>query len=392
MWIDWAAWAAVVFVVIVLLELTRLDLVFLKVYLTEPKMIGPISQNPGAELPFVSIVIPAKDEEDHIERSARAILASDYERFELILVNDRSQDRTLEIMQKLAREDHRVKVTSVTTLPKEWTGKTHAMFQGAAQSTGDILLFTDADTVLKPDALSRSLNFLIKEHVDMLSLFPAFARRGFIEDAVYTHLALGISFFYPMSEVNDTAKPGGIASGCFIMLRKTVYEEIGTWRSLRHEVTEDVALSKAVKAHGRKLMVLRGAGVISTKPFKGISEVCGFWKRTYYGGLERDKIRMLRLTTNFVALTVTPFLFVFSGIALFKGAETLGMTLLFLLAGMATAAVIIPFSFFIDQEDGNWLYGLTAPLGIAISAWVAFSALIAVLYDQGIRWRGSVYK
>ena len=68
------------------------------------------------------------------------------------------------------------------------------------------------------------------------------------------------------------------------------------------------------------------------------------------------------------------------------------MTLLFLLAGMATAAVIIPFSFFIDQEDGNWLYGLTAPLGIAISAWVAFSALMAVLSDQGIRWRGSVYK
>jgi hypothetical protein len=151
-------------------------------------------------------------------------------------------------------------------------------------------------------------------------------------------------------------------------------------------------LSKAVKAHGRKLMVLRGAGVISTKPFKCISEVCGFWKRTYYGGLERDKVRMLRLTTNFVALTVTAFLFLFSGIALFKGATTLGMTVLFLLAAMATAAVIIPFSFFIDQEDGNWLYGLTAPLGIAISAWVAFSALIAVLSDQGIRWRGSVYK
>ncbi len=392
MWIDWAAWAGVVFVSIVLLELARLDLVFLKVYLTEPKMTGPISQNPGTDLPFVSIIIPAKDEENHIERSAWAVLASDYQRLELILVNDRSQDGTLEIMQRLAREDSRVKVTSVTSLPVEWTGKTHAMFQGAAKAAGEILLFTDADTVLRPDALSRSLNFFMKENLDMLSLFPAFARRGFIEDAVYTHLALGISFFYPLTEVNDTAKPGGIASGCFIMLRKTVYDEIGTWRSFRHEVTEDVALSKAVKAHGRKLMVLRGAGVISTKPFDGISEVCGFWKRTYYGGLERDKIRMLRLTTNFVALTVTAFLFVISGIALFQGAATVGMTLLFFLTAMATAAVIIPFSFFIDQEDGNWLYGFTAPLGIAISAWVAFSALVAVLSDQGISWRGSVYK
>ncbi len=171
-----------------------------------------------------------------------------------------------------------------------------------------------------------------------------------------------------------------------------MYEEIGTWRSFKHEVTEDVALSKAVKAHGRKLMVLRGAGVLSTKPFDGISEVCGFWKRTYYGGLERNISRIARLATNYVALTITALLFVFSGIALFNGATTTGVTVLFYLAGMATAAVIIPFSFFINQEDGNWLYGLTAPLGIAISAWVAFSALMAVLSDQGIRWRGSTYK
>ena len=392
MWSDWAAWAGVIFVIVVLLELMRLDLVFLKAFLTEPKMIGPIDQNPGTRLPLISIIMPAKDEEAHIEKSARAVLTSDYERLELILVNDRSQDRTFSIMEKLAREDPRVKVTAITDLPAGWTGKTHAMFQGATGSVGEILLFTDADTALSRDALSRSLNFFIKENLDMLSLLPAFASRGFIEDAVYTHLALGLSFFYPLTEVNDTAKPGGLASGCFIMLRKTVYDEIGTWRCFKHEVTEDVALSKAVKAHGRKLMVLRGAGVLSTKRFEGISEVCGFWKRTYYGGLERNISRMARLATNYLALTITGLLFVFSGIAMFNGATTTGVTVLFSLGAVAAAAVIIPFSFFIDQEDGNWLYGLTAPLGIAISAWVALSALMAVLSDQGIRWRGSTYK
>jgi chlorobactene glucosyltransferase len=392
MWSDWAAWAGVIFVIVVLFELMRLDLVFLRVFLTEPKMIGPINQGPGTDLPLISIIIPAKDEEDHIEKSARAVLASDYERLELILVDDRSQDGTFSIMEELAREDPRVKVSAITDLPSGWTGKTHAMFQGAAKSAGEILLFTDADTALSPDALSRSLNFFLKENLDMLSLLPAFANRGFIEDAIYSHLALGLSFFYPLTEVNDTAKPGGLASGCFIMLRKTVYEEIGTWRRFKHEVTEDVALSKAVKAHGRKLMVLRGTGVLCTKRFNGISEVCGFWKRTFYGGLERNISRIARLATNYVALTITALLFVLSGIALFNGATTTGVTVLFFLAAMATAAVIIPFSFFIDQEDGNWLYGLTAPLGIAISAWVAFSALMAVLSDQGIRWRGSTYK
>jgi len=175
-------------------------------------------------------------------------------------------------------------------------------------------------------------------------------------------------------------------------LRKTVYDEIGTWRRLKNEVTEDVALSKAVKAQGRRLMVLRGAGVLSTKPFDSVSDVCRFWKRTYYGGLERSVTRILRLATNYTALTVTALLFIFSGIVWLNGAATLGMTVLFFLAALATAGVVIPFCFFIDQEEGNWLYGLTAPVGIAISAWVAFTTLVAVLSDQGIRWRGSTYK
>ncbi|HTY25285.1 MAG TPA: glycosyltransferase [Desulfomonilaceae bacterium] len=392
MWVDLAAWAGVIFLVGVLIELIRLDFVFLRAFLTEPKMAGPISQNPGEDLPLISVVVPAKDEERHLERSARAVLASDYKRLELILINDRSRDNTLEIMDRLGREDARVKVISIENLPSGWTGKTHAMFQGAARSSGEILLFTDADTALRPDALSRSLNFFVKERLDMLSLFPAFARRGFVEDAVYTHLALGISFFYPLTEVNDLAKPGGLASGCFIMLRKTVYDEIGTWRRLKNEVTEDVALSKAVKAQGRRLMVLRGAGVLSTKPFDSVSDVCRFWKRTYYGGLERSVTRILRLATNYTALTVTALLFIFSGIVWLNGAATLGMTVLFFLAALATAGVVIPFCFFIDQEEGNWLYGLTAPVGIAISAWVAFTTLVAVLSDQGIRWRGSTYK
>ncbi len=355
-------------------------------------MAGPIKNNPGLNMPLVSVIIPAKDEEAHIEQAAKAALFSDYKHMELILVNDRSTDATLQIMERVAGEDQRVKIVSISNLPDGWTGKTHAMFQSAAIASGSILLFTDADTELARDAISRSVNFLLQQKADMISLLPNFARRGFIEDAIYTHLALGISFFYPLCDVNDPTKPAGLASGCFIMIRRDTYEQIGTWSRFRAEVTEDVALSKAVKSSSGRLLVLRGAEMVRTRPFSSVAEVSRFWKRTYYGGLERSVPKIARLTSNYVSLTAICILFGMCGMAWWAGTNTLAVKILFVLSATVTAGVIIPFSIFIRNEHGNWLYGLTAPVGIAISAGVAFSTLLTVLSDRGIRWRGSTYK
>ncbi len=392
MWHEWVGWAGVIFVVAVMVELCRLDLVFLRVLLSESEMTGPSADNSEHSVPLVSVIIPAKDEETHIEQAARAALASDYKHIEVILVNDRSADNTLQIMERVAREDQRVKIFSISELPDGWTGKTHAMFQAAEIASGTILLFTDADAELTNDAVSRSVDLLGRERADMVSLLPNFARRGFIEDAIYTHLALGISFFYPLCDVNDPTKPAGLASGCFIMIRRSMYNEIGTWSRFKGEVTEDVAISKAVKSAGGKLIVQRGKGMVRTRPFGSIAEVSRFWKRTYYGGLERSVPKILRLTSNFVSLTASCVLFAVSGLAWLGGINTPAMKILFILTAIVTAGVIIPFSLFIKTERGNWWYGLTAPIGIAISAGIAFNTLLAVLSDTGIRWRGSTYK
>jgi chlorobactene glucosyltransferase len=392
MWHDWLGWAGIIFVVAVLVELCRLDLVFLRVFLSELKMTGPFADTPGCNTPLISVIVPAKDEEQHIEQAARAALASNYKHLEIILVNDRSADKTPQIMERLTREDQRVKVISISELPPGWTGKTHAMFQAAKVASGTILLFTDADAELTHDAVSRSVSLLDRERADMVSFLPNFARRGFIEDAIYTHLALGISFFYPLCDVNDPTKPAGLASGCFIMIRRGMYEEIGTWSRFRGEVTEDVAMSKAVKSAGGKLIVQRGNGMVRTRPFVNIAEVSQFWKRTYYGGLERSVPKILRLTSSFVSLTAISILFAVSGLAWLGGASSPAMKILFILTAIGIAAVIVPFSIFIKTERGKWWYGLTAPIGIAISAGIALNTLVTVLSDSGIRWRGSTYK
>ncbi|MBI5571520.1 MAG: glycosyltransferase [Desulfomonile tiedjei] len=389
---DLLAWAGLLFAIVVLIEVLRLDMLFWGALKHEPKLAGPTEQIPADGAPLVSVVIPAKDEEAHIEQSARSILASRYEPLELILVNDRSQDRTLAIMERLACEDQRIKVVSVEALPEGWTGKTHAMFQGAVRASGEILLFTDADAVLSPDTLPRAIRFLKTHSVDMMSLLPGFTDRGFIEDAVHTHLSFGISFFYPLHQVNDQSNPAGLASGCFIMIRRDAYEEIGTWARMKNEVTEDVALSKVLKAGGRKLLVLRAGEMVRTKPFDRLGDVCRFWQRTYYGALEKSIPKVLRLFANYVALLVMSALFVVSGMAWLTGAATLPVGLLFVVTVLAMAAVIIPAAVIIQQERGHWAYGLTMPVGVLIAAWVAVSTLIRILSNEGIRWRGSLYK
>ncbi len=388
----WVAWAGVFFVFLVLLELLHMNLLLVWVLKREPRLANRTSGKMPNPLPLVTVIISAKDEERHIEEAARSILASDHASIQLILVDDRSTDRTLEIMEDLARQDSRITVLSVQELPPGWTGKTHAVFLGTHQASGEILLFTDADTVFRPDAISRALRHFLTNGLDMMSLIPGFTDRGLLEDAVHPHLALGLSYFYPLTEVNDATKPAAMASGCFIMITKRAYREVGTWETFRSQVTEDVALAKAVKAKGLKMGLMRGGDLVRTRPFATLSEVCRFWERTYYGALEQSIPKMVRLVFNYVSLVLLTLFFVFSGVLLLFGTDTAPINGLFAMSTLAMAAVIIPYSVFIRLEHGNWLYGLLAPVGIFVGAWVAVSTLGTVVMDKGIQWRGSLYR
>ena len=226
----------------------------------------------------------------------------------------------------------------------------------------------------------------------MMSLIPGFTDRGLLEDAVHPHLALGLSYFYPLTEVNDSTKSAAMASGCFIMISKRAYREVGTWETFRSQVTEDVALAKAVKAKGLKMGLMRGGDLVRTRPFETLSEVCSFWERTYYGALEQSIPKMARLVFNYVSLVLLTLFFVFSGVLLLAGTDTAPINGLFAMSTLAMAAVIIPYSVFIRLEHGNWLYGLMAPVGIFVGAWVAVNTLGTVVMDKGIQWRGSLYR
>jgi chlorobactene glucosyltransferase len=385
-------WAGVIFVSIVFVELARLNWMLATSLAREIKLQEAPGRTLRGDPPLVSVVVPARDEADNIETSVRALLRSDYPRLEVVVVDDRSEDDTFGIVSRLAAEDPRITVSRVEELPAGWTGKTHAMYLAARRAAGEILLFTDADTELGRCTVSLALDFLEENDLDMLSMLPQFTKRGFSENAVYPHLALGFSYFYPLIEVNDPSKPAALASGCFIMIKRTTYDNLGTWSRFKTEISEDVALSKAVKAEGARLTVVRGGDLVRTKPFAGVADVCRFWKRTFYGGLEKSVLRVTRLLGNYIFLSLLFVLFFWSGASVLSGHLSVPLVLLFSISTLAAAGVIVPLGLVVKQEQGEWWYALTAPLGLLISAWVALGALLAIAKGTGIRWRGSQYK
>lgn len=377
---------------VVLIELSRLSLLFLKGFKAEAKIAGALREWAVEPSPFISVVVPAKDEERNIPETVRSILASDYENFELILVNDRSSDKTLEIMESLAREDSRVRVLSVEFLPEGWTGKTHALHQAAEQARGDVLVFTDADVLWSPDALGRAVRIFIASDLDMMSLLPRFVSRGFCENVVYPHLAFGLSYFLPPPEVNDPSKSAALACGFFIVIRKHTYMDAGTWKRFRGELTEDIALSKTVKANGGRLVVMRDGPRVRTRPFEGVTDICRFWKRTLYGALEKSVPRVAHLLANYLVLLILSIFFILAVITVAMGGSS-GIELAALgVTGVGMVAVVVPLVVFLRQEGASWTWGLAAPVGFAISALIAFLVLVAIVSDTGIEWRGSRYR
>jgi cellulose synthase/poly-beta-1,6-N-acetylglucosamine synthase-like glycosyltransferase len=385
------AWAAVIALLIILAELLRCGALYFSTVQNRPTLASPMEALPG-HLGLVSVIIPAKDEEQYIEQAVRSHLDADYELLEVIVVNDRSSDSTARIVLELASTDERITLVNVHHLPLGWTGKTHALFRGAAQARGDILLFTDADTVFPPDLISRALITYADWSVHVLSILPGFLRWGFWERLVYPHLAFGFAYFYPLADVNDSRKGAALASGAFLMMSAAVYRRLGTWERFRTEITEDVAFSRAVKAKGLSLLVVGMEPALRTRGFASLGELKSYWERTLYGGFDKSVRKLAGLSANYLVLASISVLFGFSLIISLVTTPPAITVVLLLLTFLTLVAVIVPYSAYLHEHRQPWWYGLLAPAGLFLSLWIAVSALRVTLYDRGVVWRDKRYR
>jgi glycosyltransferase involved in cell wall biosynthesis len=230
---------------------------------------------------LISAIVPARDEEAVI-RACIESLALQAEISEIIAVNDQSSDRTLEILQDLARRIPRLRVVDGPSPVAGWVGKNHAVWVGAQQASGEWLLFTDADAVLEAGAAQKALDLAGKHEAALVSFSPEQVLERWYEKAlipfVYVRLAQKFSF----EQVNDPKSTAAAANGQFLMVRRDVYQAAGGHAAVYGEVLEDVALAKKVKAAGARLWFGYSDGAVRVRMYRSFSAMWEGWKKNLF--------------------------------------------------------------------------------------------------------------
>ena len=245
------------------------------------------SVEPGEDLPFLSIVVPARNEERQIETCVRSLLTQRYPQFEVVVVDDRSQDRTGEILRRIAGEDSRLRVVQGGPLPEGWVGKPWALSQGMQHSRGAWLLFTDADTEHRPLACASAIQYAQKRGAAFLSLlstqrFEGAAERIFLPTILWM-IAFGIG---SLDAINDPSRvDAAIFNGQYLICERSALEAIGGHERVRESIAEDYDLARIVKRDARFRALLVGASdLVYTRMYRSFREIWdGFSKNLYLG-------------------------------------------------------------------------------------------------------------
>ncbi len=354
---------------------------------------GPLAVPDPA--PLVSVVVPARDEEATMGACLERLTASDYPALEIVVLDDQSTDRTGEIARAMAARDSRVRVLAGSQRPEGWTGKNWAIHQGATAASGAYLLIVDADTELAPRAIPAAIAWAERHGTDLLTVFPRVRLTSLWERTFLPTLALIPS--YRLDRINDPASSDANAVGYFLLFRRTAFDAMGGYESIRSRVGEDWIIAKRVKGLGLKLHMLLAPELVT----KGFGPTLGDLRQ----GFVKNFMLLLdgRRALAIAMLPVVAVLALFLWMPFLAWIQALGWVCLhheharaaLALAGLGAAELMalqcvrraMSLTAGIDER------GLTLqPLGATVIFGMWIAAIVRTLLRLGLTWRGRTYR
>jgi len=333
--------------------------------------------------PLVSIIVPARNEERDIEQSLARLLELDYDNYEVIAVNDRSTDRTGEIMESVAARPAahgRLRVIHHRELPAGWLGKTHAMWTAANEAKGKWLLFTDADVQFKPDSVRRALAYAEAENADHVVLFPQMIMKRPGEFMMIAFFQTMFVFGHRPWKVADPKSKDHMGVGAFNMIRRSTYDAVGTYEALRMEVLDDMKLGKVVKNAGFAQRNVFGEDLISIRWARGARGVVENLTKNFFAVLSFQWWRTLISAFGLAFLNLMPFL----GLWLAPGWERLPY-------GIALGSMFLIYLGMSWRSGVPAYYFLLHPVSTALFVYTLLLSMCHALWNDGIIWRGTRY-
>ena len=333
--------------------------------------------------PRVSIIVPACNEEETVEQGLTQLLALDYDNYEIIAVDDRSTDRTGEIMDRVAAGSlahGRLRVIHVDSLPSGWLGKTHAMWTAGKQAAGDWLLFTDADVLFKPDALRRALAYAESEPADHVVLFPRMIMKRPGERMMIAFFQTLFVFGHRPWKVAEADTKDHMGVGAFNLIRRSVYEEIGTYQALRFEVLDDMKLGKVVKTAGHAQRNVFGEDLISIRWAKGALGVVRNLTKNFFAVMSFQWPRAVLSCFALAFLNLMPFVGVWLAHGWARVPYALALLSMYLIYfGMSEMSAVPSYYFFLH------------PVSTLLFVYTMLRSMMVTLWHGGVTWRGTKY-
>jgi len=334
----------------------------------------------GPNFPRVSILFAARDEAAKLPEALATVLALDYPNYEVIAVDDRSEDATLEILNNFAQRDTRLKVVHIAELPQGWLGKPHALEMAYRESKGEWLVFTDADVQFAPDLLRRALALIEQERSDHLTLLAGLDLRGFWEPTAVGYLGVCFALGVRPWRVSNSKSKVYMGVGAFQMIRRSTYEAIGTHRRLAMEVLDDMKLGKLVKQNGFRSGVAPSENFLRIRWQEGIGNVIKGMTKNMFAGFDFNVAKTLLGVSGIFVISVLPIL----GIIFARGPAQIA-------AGLAAAVAMLFEAQLMTQAKASRWFGVTHALGAMIVCYIIVRSMVVTLGRGGVVWRGTFY-
>jgi Glycosyl transferase family 2 len=331
-------------------------------------------------LPRVSILFSALDEAEKLPAALATFLALDYPDYEVIAVDDRSEDATGSILEVAASENPRLKVVHVTSLPAGWLGKPHGLQTAFEHSSGEWLVLTDADVRFEPDVLQTTIALAETKHWDHLALLCHAEMFTLGEKIAMTFFAMSFLLGVRPWRASDPRSSAYVGVGAFQLIRRSAYEKMGTHRRLAMEVVDDLKVGKLVKAAGLRSGVAKAGRAVSVHWHAGLGNIIRGTTKNFYAAMG------FRLWAACLQVTGTLVMFVLPWVALpFVHGWARGF------AAMAIVLPVFAQAGAALEFDESPLYAVTQPLGALIFVWMLTRSTFVTLRQGGILWRGTFY-